>query len=217
MADYNNEPILVQDFVDFKREFSILIYRFPNSGEIGISSLIEKTYPIVTGDGQSTLLELIMNNANPFLKKDWIVHSFEGRHDEVPVAGMEIQIDEIGNYSRGAKFHSKNEFIDDKIIKWADNLLSDISGLNFCRIDIKANSLDSLIKGHFKILEINGAKSEPLHIYDPKYSYFQIVKEIHRHWKLFKTVIEQNVSKSFNFPRFSEVYKSWVIAKNLVK
>jgi hypothetical protein len=43
-------------------------------------------------------------------------------------------------------------------------------------------SLEELEKGkHFSIVEINGAGSEPTHIYDPSHSLFFAWKELFRH------------------------------------
>ena len=37
-----------------------------------------------------------------------------------------------------------------------------MTGVNFGRLDVKAASLEALKKGEFKLLEINGAKAEPV-------------------------------------------------------
>ena len=53
-ADY-----LVQEFVDYPLELSVFYYRFPNEKTGHITGFIRKDYLTVTGDGTSTLLELI--------------------------------------------------------------------------------------------------------------------------------------------------------------
>ncbi len=40
----------------------------------------------------------------------------------------------------------------------------------------------------FSIIELNGAGSEPTHIYDPKHSLFYAWGEIKRHWDILYTV-----------------------------
>src|SRR6187200_3012227 len=50
---------LVQEFVDYPLELSEFYYRFPNEKEGNITGFIRKDYLSVTGDGESTLLELI--------------------------------------------------------------------------------------------------------------------------------------------------------------
>jgi hypothetical protein len=46
------------------------------------------------------------------------------------------------------------------------------------------NTWEELCQGkNFAIVELNGAGSEPTHIYDPKHSIFFAWQEIIRHWK----------------------------------
>ena len=53
------------------------------------------------------------------------------------------------------------------------------------RFDIRYQSRELLEQGKsFSIIEVNGAGSEPTHIYDPRHSIFFAWKEIVRHWRL---------------------------------
>lgn len=217
LPKYDNKSILIQEFIDFKKEYSVLLYRYPISGQVGISSLIEKTYPTVIGDGQKTLKELIDLNENPFLQKEWIKKAnFESLHN-VLKCNEERRIDDIGNYSRGASFHSLNHQINEDMVSWAKDLLDDIQGIDFCRIDLKSDSIKNMIHGKFKIIEINGAKSEPLHTYDKSWSYLQIMKDVHKHWMIIRDIVKERLTTSYSLPSFFEGYKSWRIAHNLIK
>jgi hypothetical protein len=47
------------------------------------------------------------------------------------------------------------------------------SGFYFGRLDVMYNTVEELEQGiNFSIVELNGAASEPTHIYDPKHSLF---------------------------------------------
>jgi hypothetical protein len=60
-------------------------------------------------------------------------------------------------------------------------------------LDILHTSLEELSIGeNFSIIEINGAGSEPTHIYDPKHSLFFAWHEIIRHWKMLYEVSRIN-------------------------
>jgi hypothetical protein len=48
---------------------------------------------------------------------------------------------------------------------------------------------------NFGIVELNGAGSEPTHIYDPQHSIFFAWKEIIRHWKILWRISRINHSK----------------------
>jgi hypothetical protein len=60
-------------------------------------------------------------------------------------------------------------------------------------LDIRYQNFKDLEAGkNFKIIEINGAKSEPTHIYDPKHSLKYALKEIYRHQKIFYTIVAES-------------------------
>ena len=214
---YGSKDFLLQEYVDFQREFSVLIYRYPKHGQVGVSSFIEKTYPEILGDGLKTIEQLINEKQNPFLKKEWIKDKLQDRLTDVLEKGESLRIDTIGNYSRGSKFHSLNESIDEELTEWAKKLFDQIDGIDFCRLDLKADSIEEMKKGMFTILELNGVKSEPLHIYDPKYSVSTIIKDVHQHWAILTKIVKERIQLSYKMPPLLDGVRSWWIAKNLVK
>ena len=75
-----------------------------------------------------------------------------------------------------------------------DQLCTSIPGFYFGRLDIRFKSWDELEAGkHFSVIELNGAASEPTHIYDPRHSLFFAWKEIYRHWKILCEISIANV------------------------
>ena len=50
---------LIQEFVDYPLEVSVFYYRFPGAAKGHITGFIKKECLSVTGDGTSTLLQLI--------------------------------------------------------------------------------------------------------------------------------------------------------------
>jgi hypothetical protein len=73
--------------------------------------------------------------------------------------------------------------------------LSKIEGFYFGRLDIRFNTFAELEQGiNFSIIELNGVKSEPSHIYDPKYSFLVGQREIFRHQKIIRKIVEQITS-----------------------
>lgn len=200
LKEYDEREVLLQEFLTHEREFSLLYYQMPNSGEYGISSFIEKKLPCVIGDGKLSLMDLIDKKLNPFLKKEYILRKKKHDLNSVVVKGEKVIIDHVGNYSRGSKFYSLNNQIDEELIESAHRFFSNLDGLFFGRVDLKANSIDDVRKGNFKIIEINGAKAEPLHIYDPNVSFGQIFKAISFHWNIVRRIVSEQVQTSFLFP-----------------
>ncbi len=216
LKEYEEREILLQEFLTHEREFSLLYYQMPNSGEFGISSFIEKKLPFVIGDGKSPLMDLIDKKFNPFLKKEYILKKKKEYLDSSPAEGEKIIIDHVGNYSRGAKFYSLSYEIDKELIDSAYRFFSNLDGLYFGRVDMKADSIEDLRKGNFKIMEINGAKSEPLHIYDPNVSFHQIFKAISFHWNIVRRIVSEQVQTSFLFPSAKDGIEAAKSLKRLI-
>ncbi len=214
---FQDQSFIIQEYVDFEREYSILIYRYPISGKTYISSFIEKSYPQVMGDGIQTLEQLIDHDDNPFIDKSWVKQKWSADLDRILAQSETLRIDDIGNYSRGAKFHSLNHLLNDDYTAWADALMRSMEGIDFCRIDLKASSEQAMLQNEYRIMELNGAKSEPLHIYDPQYSFVRIVQDIHAHWVVLGAIVKERLRLSFILPSFKEGFKSFRIAKNIGK
>lgn len=209
---------LIQEFIDHKKEYSLLYWKYPDGKNCGISSLIEKIYPYVTGDGVHDLNTLLRRYINPFLDKEDLTRRLENRWNEVPADGEKIVLDVIGNYSRGAKFLSLMECIDQPLIDATERFFEAVAGIDFFRLDFKADSLEDYMDGRFKILEINGAKSEPLHIYDPKFSFLERFEILNLHWKKMSEIVKYRKKNSnYRFPTTRYGLKSLFTIKKLVK
>ena len=211
---FSNKEFLVQEFLSEPKEYSVM-YFYVDQNNYGISSLVEKHLPKVTGDGSSSVRSLIENKDNPFLKKKWIIEKNSRILDVVLKKGEELTIDHVGNYSRGSKFENLNHSINDTLIESIHNFFQKVSGMNFCRLDVKAQSFHALQNGEFKLLEINGAKSEPLHIYDTSVSFLKIVYAVHLHWTTLFKIVKKNI-KAAKFPSSREGIRSYYSLKKLV-
>ncbi len=208
---------LIQEFLNQEKEYSVLFYRYPKAKKHGVSSFVEKEYPFVIGDGKKTLKVLLHEYRNPYLLRTDVVKRLERKLDSIPKKSEEVILDFIGNYSRGAKFYSRMNFVDQEMAKNLNSMFQNAKGLNFFRVDFKANSIDDFLNGDYKILEVNGMKSEPLHIYDPKSSFWNNVKILNHHWKIIEDISREQKELCVDVPSFRNGLKSWMLIKKLVK
>ena len=94
-----------------------------------------------------------------------------------------------------------------------------IPGFFFGRLDIRYNHWEELREGiNFSIIELNGAGSEPTHIYDPAHSIFYAWKEIIRHLHiLYKISIRNHRNHKVPFLPYSDGWKMFKDNKAYVK
>lgn len=214
VSKYKGKELLIQEFLTESREYSVMFYDIKNE-QSGISSLVEKHFPGVTGDGVQSLRQLIEELDNPFLNIEWVLEKNKKELERVLEKDQYKLIDHIGNYNRGSKFVSLNESIDQELVTSIRSFFKYVPGMHFCRLDVKATSLQALKAGNFKLLEINGAKSEPLHIYDTDMTYFGVIKATRQHWKTLFRIVKKDIQEMV-IPSSMEGIRSYFSLRKMV-
>lgn len=185
---------IIQEFVWRAGEFGVLYHRFPGESKGKITSITLKEFLSVTGDGRSSVLELVEQNPRALLQLERLQDTHAHLLPAVPAAGEQVSLGVIGNHSKGTRFISGNHLIDRELEAAFDNIADQIPGFNYGRFDIKCDSWEELKQGkNITILEINGVCSEPTHIYDPEeMTYPGALLEIMKHWMLIEKIARAN-------------------------
>lgn len=182
--------LIIQEYVDYPLEFSILCYDFPLSSDCGITSVCQKEFLCVKGDGQSTLRSLIGQHPRALLQR----HKLYKRPDidAVPPYGTTLYLEPIGNHCRGTKFLNANHLIDEQLTEVLVGILRQMPEVQFGRFDLRTRSVEDLRNGRdFKILEFNGTGSEPAHIYDPGYGIRRAYRDLWHQWDLMRRIASE--------------------------
>ena len=192
-ATNSKVDFLIQEYVLFKNEVGIFYYRYPNEGKGHISGIVKKEMLAVTGDGISTIEQLLLKNRRAVLQLPVLRKTEKDKMHIVLKNGEEFIIVPYGNHVRGAKFLDDSRLIDEELTNTIDSICRKVDGFYFGRLDIRYNNWEELKQGkNFSIIELNGSGSEPTHIYDPRHSVFWAWKEIAKHWKILYRVSKLN-------------------------
>jgi hypothetical protein len=185
LKEYHNKAnfdYLLQDLIPFKNEFGIFYVRFPNESRGKITGIVAKEFLIVTGDGKSSIKDLIKQNPRFELQLKTLEKEFGDKLKNVLSKGEELNLVPFGNHCRGSKFIDASHLITPKLEAVINEMCLQIDGFYFGRMDLMYNTVSELEEGkNFQVVEINGSASEPTHIYDPKHSIFFAWKELARH------------------------------------
>lgn len=174
---------LIQELVDLPMEFGVFYTRFPWEKNGTVTSVVVKEMLSVTGDGRSTLEDLIQRRDRARLQWEKLKLEFAARLQEVIPHGEKIELVSIGNHARGTKFLDGSHLIDQRLSRTFDAISKQIDGFYFGRYDLRCATLDDLYSGNVKILELNGCGAEPAHIYQPGYSIFKAAGVLVKHWR----------------------------------
>jgi len=212
----NDVDVLIQEFIDFKNECGILYARIPGEPKGVITSITLKKFLTITGDGISTLSDLIIADKRARVYYDYLKTIHNERMDSIPEKDIEEIISVIGNHARGTQFINGNHLIDDELTNILDTFNKKIDGWFYGRLDIKYDTFEKVIQEEdFKVIEINGIISEPTHIYDPTTgaTYFGALKELRRHWGIISDIAVTNHKiNNIKYPKLIPYLKdiSWL-------
>src|SRR5215218_2677321 len=196
-ASTSKVAFLIQEFIPHEMEAGIFYYRLPNENKGHISGIVSKEFLTVEGDGYSTILELLQKDKRYILQIDDLKKGFPEHLDTTLPEGTRRVLVPYGNHCRGAKFIDASQLIDEQFTETIDNVCKHVHGFYYGRMDIRFHSWEDLREGkNFSIVELNGAGSEPTHIYDPKHSIFFAWKEIIRHLNILYKISKQNRSRT---------------------
>ncbi|AYL98822.1 NRDE family protein [Mucilaginibacter celer] len=184
---------LVQQYVDYRNEVGIFYYRLPGEAKGRVTGIVGKEFLAITGDGKSTMLQLIDREPRYLLQLPALIGAYGDKLTQVLPAGEVKTLVPYGNHARGAKFIDLSYLITPQLTQAIDEICRQVPEFYFGRLDVMYNTWDELSRGeNISIIELNGAGSEPTHIYDPNHSLLFAWGEIMRHWRLLYRVSKLN-------------------------
>ena len=199
-------PFIVQEFVDYPLEIGLLYFRFPGETRGTISSLAVKELLHVVGDARSSIVHLIQQNSRARKQLRKLLRCTNIDFNRVPSRGEKVVLSFMANHSFGTTFRNYNHIIDSKLTEVFDKLCLNIDGFYFGRFDLRCETLDDLRNGRFKILELNGAGSEPLHIFDPAQKLVNAYASAFMHWDAIYKISQLKRKAGVRFMSLKEAY-----------
>jgi RimK-like ATP-grasp domain len=178
------EDFIVQEYVTYEIELAILYSRMPGEKAGMVSSITQKEFLSVTGNGKDTVWQLLETQERAMLIANDIKANTKVDLTEILPAGQIKIVEPIGNHCRGTLFRNAAHLNFEKIALVCDEILKDFEGFNYGRFDLKVRSIDDLYAcSHIKVLELNGINADAAHIFDPDYGLFTAFKDIAWHWR----------------------------------
>ncbi len=191
LADIDEDYIL-QEFADGE-ETSVFYYRYPSESNGHIFSITEKAFPVLEGNGENTLEELILLDKRAVCIAKKYFEQNEGRLTEIPKSGEKVKLTEFGTHSLGAIFSDGDRMNSPELERTIDEICKGFEGFYFGRFDMRVRSFEDFSRGNnFKIVELNGVTSESTNIYDKRYSLLDAYKILFRQWKIAFEIGEEN-------------------------
>ncbi|NMC36839.1 MAG: hypothetical protein GYA41_00765 [Bacteroidales bacterium] len=201
----HNERIVLQRPVTYDGEAGVFYVRIPGEAKGKIYSITLRYFPFVTGDGISTLRQLIQKDQRTRLRAGYYLgekneHVGFGEEDldQIPKEGELIRLSFIGSLRVGGLYRDASHMITPELTDRFDQIARSMPEFHFGRFDIRFESVESLMKGEgFYIIEINGAGAEAIQAWDPNVSLFKLYSEFFRAYKLLFRIGDLNRARGF--------------------
>lgn len=208
------EDAIVQQYVAGP-ELGIFYVRHPSEPRGRIFSVTEKRMASVVGDGERSLQQLIYDDPALLAMSPTYLALQADHLDEIPAAGQEVELTELGTHCRGAIFLDGGHLITAALEEACDRLGQSFEGFFFGRFDARAPSLQAFRDGRgFQVLELNGVTSEATHIYDPGNSLWQAYGVLFEQWRLAFEIGTANRRRGAEVTSVAEIFRLLLAARS---
>jgi hypothetical protein len=178
-------PVIAQPYHRGPFEAGIFYYRMPGSPRGHMFSITDKQFPVLIGDGMTTVEALIWSHSRFRLQAS----TFTTRHaawlEHVPGAGEEFPLAVAGNHCQGTLFRDGRHLLTKELEQRIDEIARSYPGFFVGRFDVRYSDIEAFKAGRdLAIVELNGVTSESTNIYDPNGSLLSAYRTLFRQWSI---------------------------------
>jgi hypothetical protein len=223
LADYlaaypPGAAIQFQQLSRWEPEAGVFYVRDPATGRGQVTSLTLKYTPFVVGDGRRSLGELIAADPRAGQLQHLYSTRLQDQWQRVPDAGEPCQLLFSASHCRGAVFRDAAHLIDEKLSHFLDRFFDDVPGFYYGRLDLKFRDPEALAAGEsLEIIEVNGASSESINIWDRDASLTAAVATLLRQYRALFRLGHHNRGLGHEPPGLVALYRAWRFEQQLVK
>jgi membrane protein DedA with SNARE-associated domain len=203
-------PVIAQRYAPGPCEAGVFYYRFPGEAGGHIFAITEKIFPVLAGDGESTVAELVWRDPRARFLADKYLRRLGPQRDNVLPAGRELRLVEAGNHAQGCVFRDGARLRAPGLEARLDQISRKLDGFFVGRYDLRFSSEDDLRAGkNFQIIELNGAASEATSVYDARNSLLSAYRTLFRQWDLVFAIGAENRRRGVAPTKLSLVWRKW--------
>jgi hypothetical protein len=177
--------VILQPYHPGPFEAGVFYARFPGEERGRILSITDKHFPVVIGDGRSTLTELIDAHSRYRLQRDLFLRRHRSIAGSVLPPGVRLQLAVAGNHAQGTTFYDGWHLWTPALEDTIDSIARAVDGFYVGRFDVRYGDVDAFRSGRdVAVVELNGATAEFTNIYDPGTSLWAAYRTLFRQWSL---------------------------------
>ncbi|BCY29612.1 D-alanine--D-alanine ligase [Flavobacterium okayamense] len=200
-----NFDFLIQEFISYPNEIGLFYVKLPNQINGKITGIVSKEFLIIKGNGKNSIKELLLKDPRYEFQLGVLQKEYGDKLNQILPENESLNLVPYGNHCRGTKFIDFSHYITPRLEETFTQICNQINGFYYGRMDIMFDSFEKLEEGkNFQIVEINGAISEPTHIYDPNHSLLFGWKELIRHFHYLYKISKHNKKNGATYLSFKD-------------
>ena len=200
--------VIVQPYYPGPYEAGIFYYRWPGKERGRIFSITDKRFPVLMGNGISTLEELIWQHPRYRMQADVFLRRHAARRDRVLAAGEQLPLGLAGNHCQGTLFRDGSPLWTRELEKTVDEIARHFPGFFIGRFDVRYRSVEAFMAGQdMAIVELNGVTSESTNLYDPSWSLWRAYGTLFRQWELLYRIGHANRLRGYHPATLGEIFR----------
>jgi hypothetical protein len=187
--------VILQPYDPGPFEAGVFYFRMPGTARGRIFSITDKRFPIIVGDGDSTIEDLIWRHPRYRMQASTFVQRHRAVLSHVLEPAQRFQLGIAGNHAQGALFRDGRHLITPALENRIDEIARTYPGFFVGRFDIRYGDEAAFKAGrNIAIVELNGATAESTDIYDPDRTLLDAYRQLFRQWRIVFEVGEANRS-----------------------
>lgn len=181
LADYlrrfpPRETFLLQRYLPDPGEAGLFYVREPDAPSGRLIGILLRHYPSVVGNGTDTVAGLIARDARLRRGTGTAMHERRYNPQQVLAIGETLRLSTVASTRVGGCYQDGSGYATAALTARTDAIARDMGTFLVGRFDVRYRTPEALQRGEFTIMEVNGAGSEAVHAWDPKYS----IRDVYR-------------------------------------
>ena len=164
------QTLVLQRYLAEEGEAGLFYVRHPDEPTGTLIGVLLRHYPRVVGNGRDTVAALIAADSRLTRLTGDALHRCSHDPTAVPQLGETVRLSTIASTRVGGRYEDATTEVTPALTARVDAIARDMQDFHVGRFDVRYATMDALRRGEFTIMEVNGAGSEAVHAWDPKYS-----------------------------------------------
>lgn len=164
-----DEDIVLQRWLPGRGEAGLFYLRDPGAARGTLFGILLRDAPAVTGNGRDTLAALVAADARLRRTTHNTLHDCHFDGARVPAAGERVTLSTVASTRVGGHYRDGSALATEALRARVDAIAHDMGTFLAGRFDVRYADEAALQRGEFTIMEVNGAGSEAVHAWDPRY------------------------------------------------